>query len=50
VTHEGRWHLYARAAHGEWWPVVVRGWRGQQSVSDALRAVELDAANRFWPR
>jgi hypothetical protein len=48
LTHEGRWHLYHRASHGEWWPVVVNGPRQHQSVEDALEAVELDAANRFW--
>jgi hypothetical protein len=48
LTHDGRWHLYHRAAHGEWWPVVVRGPREHQSVEDALSAVERDAGNRFW--
>jgi hypothetical protein len=48
LTHDGRWHLYRRAAQGEWWPVVVRGPRHPQTLQHCLEAVELDAGNGFW--
>lgn len=48
LTSGGRWHLFHRAALGEWWPVVIRGPRAAQTVDDCLAAVERDAGNRFW--
>lgn len=47
-TPDGRWHLYRRAVQGEWWPVVVRGRRGPQSLSACLDAVRTDALHHFW--
>lgn len=48
LTRDGRWHLYSKAAQGEWWPVVVKGRRGEQTVADCLEAVRNDGAGRFW--
>jgi hypothetical protein len=48
LSSAGRWHLYRRAAHGEWWPVVARGPRRPQGVGDCLAAVEHDSGGRFW--
>lgn len=47
-TSGNRWHLYRRAAWGEWWPVVVRGRRRRQSLSACLDAVRVDLLNQFW--
>ena len=47
-TTDGRWHLYRRAARGEWWPVTVRGRRRRQSLSACLDAVRVDPLNHFW--
>jgi len=48
VTPDGRWHLFRRAAQGEWWPVVVRGRGRRQSLSACLDAVRVDELNMFW--
>ncbi len=47
-TGDGRWHLYRKAAQGEWWPVTVRGRRRRQSLSACLDAVRIDLLNQFW--
>lgn len=47
-TKDGRWHLYRRAAQGEWWPVAVRGRRRRQSLSACLDAVRVDLLHHFW--
>lgn len=47
-TPDGRWHLYRRAAQGEWWPVVLHGRRARQSLAACLNAVRLDAVGEFW--
>jgi hypothetical protein len=47
-TDGGRWHLYRRAAQGEWWPVVVRGRRRRQSLSACLDTVRVDPLRQFW--
>jgi hypothetical protein len=47
-TPDGRWHLYRKAAQGEWWPVPVRGRRAPQDVIDCLDAARVDVANQFW--
>jgi hypothetical protein len=43
----GQWHLYRRAAQGEWWPVVVPG-RRPRSARECLDAVRVDIGNQFW--
>ncbi len=48
VTDRGRWHLYRKAAQGEWWPVAVAGRRGAQDLAACLDAVRTDPANQFW--
>lgn len=50
VTGRARWHLFRKAAHGEWWPVVVHGTGRDQSLADCLHAARVDAGNRFWRR
>lgn len=47
-TEGGRWHLYRRAAQGEWWPVLVRGRRRRQSLSACLDVVRVDPLHQFW--
>lgn len=47
-TSGGRWHLYRRAAQGEWWPVTVGGRRAPQSLDDCLKAVHVNSAGQFW--
>lgn len=47
-TDDGRWHLYRRAAQGEWWPVTVRGRRRRQSLSACLDTVRIDPLHHFW--
>jgi len=44
----GRWHLYRKAARGEWWPVVVVGRHGAQGLADCLDAVRADVNGAFW--
>lgn len=48
LTGDGRWHLYRKAAQGEWWPVPVNGPRRGQDVADCLRAIRIDVGNQFW--
>ena len=45
---DGRWHLYRKAAQGEWWPVVVQGRRAAQDLRHCLDAVRVDAVGQFW--
>jgi len=47
-TAGGRWHLYRRAAQGEWWPVTVGGRCAPQTLDDCLQAVHVNAAWQFW--
>lgn len=44
---EPRWHLHRWGPDG-WWPVVVTGPRGPQSVDDCLAAVLADPLHHFW--
>jgi hypothetical protein len=48
LTPEGRWHLYRKAAQGEWWPVPVLGPRGEQDMHACLEAIRLDPGGAFW--
>lgn len=48
LTPDGRWHLYHKAAQGEWWPVRVSGPRREQDVQDCLDAVAIDETGAFW--
>lgn len=45
---DARWHLYRRAAQGEWWPVPVNGPRRAQDVDACLDEVHRDLGGRFW--
>jgi hypothetical protein len=47
-TAGGRWHLYRKAAQGEWWPVTVSGPRRPQRLEDCLNAARVDGGNVFW--
>jgi hypothetical protein len=48
LTEDGRWHLYRKAAQGEWWPVPVVGPRGEQDMHDCLEAIRIDVDRVFW--
>lgn len=48
LTGDGRWHLYRKAAQGEWWPVTVDGPRVHQDLDACLAAVCIDRTNVFW--
>lgn len=48
-TADDVWHLYRKAAQGEWWPVIVSGGARATSLQDCLDAVRLDVARQFWP-
>lgn len=42
-----RWHLYRKAAQGEWWPVAVSS-AGPDRLGECLEVVRLDVAQEFW--
>jgi hypothetical protein len=46
-TADSGWHLYRKAARGEWWPVIVSAAR-PTSLTECLDTVRLDIARQFW--
>ena len=47
-TADSGWHLYRKAAQGEWWPVIVSGSTVLTTLESCLDTVRLDIARQFW--
>lgn len=46
-TKDEGWHLYRKAAQGEWWPVIVSA-ATPTALDECLDTVRLDVARQFW--
>lgn len=47
-TPDTSWHLYRKAAQGEWWPVIVSSPGSTTTLEACLNTVRLDIARQFW--